>query len=316
MSNRQRLRKKIRRDPTLRQAQHSSHTDKTMKIFYFKLAVLGLSILQQIAFAGPDAIYLGASTVPLDNPHDIKLSSDGELLYVSDVGNNRVAILNAETLAMVSSFGSDLLSGPHDIDTDAEQRLYVADTHNNRILIYQLTDGEPAMVGELTEGIRGPEGVLAHSNDRVYVGGAWSGNVIAYQQGKIVAELTGLSSPHDLEQTPEGNIWLADAGNNRMLLMTEELKVIKELKGSPYNFNGVRYQDVLPDGTLIAADKYSHSIKVISPEGDLLMTIGSDEPGMGPGVFHTPEGVETRANIIWLSDSGNNRIVKYRLDWD
>ena len=34
------------------------------------------------------------------------------------------------------------------------------------------------------------------------------------------------------------------------------------------------------------------------------------------GIFRTPEGVDTRGNIIWLSDSGNDRIVKYRLEWD
>jgi DNA-binding beta-propeller fold protein YncE len=278
-----------------------------------KILLLGLIILHQIAYAQPQAIYLGASTVPLDNPHDIKLSSDGELLYVSDVANNRVVILDAETLDLVDHFGSDLQSGTHDVDIDEEQRLYVADTHNNRVLIYQMTEGEPMMVDELGEGIRGPEGVLAHPNGRIYVGGAWSGNVIAYKQGKVIAELTGLSSPHDLELAPDGNIWLADSGNNRMLLLTQDLKIIKELKGSPYNFNGVRYQDVLPDGTLITADKNSHSIKVISPAGDLLLTIGTGEPGMGPGVFRTPEGVETREDIVWLSDSGNDRIVKYRL---
>ena len=94
-----------------------------------------------------------------------------------------------------------------------------------------------------------------------------------------------------------------------MLLLTQDLEIIRELKGSPYDFNGVRYQDVLPDGTLITADKNSHSIKVISLAGDFLMTIGTGEPGMGPGVFRTPEGVETRGNIVWLSDSGNDRIV-------
>jgi hypothetical protein len=37
--------------------------------------------------------YLAASSVALENPHDLKLSPDGRYLYVADVGNNRVAIL-------------------------------------------------------------------------------------------------------------------------------------------------------------------------------------------------------------------------------
>ena len=29
--------------------------------------------------------------------------------------------------------------------------------------------------------------------------------------------------------------------------------------------------------------------------------------------FTTPEGVEVRGNQVWISDSGNDRIVRYRL---
>ena len=67
-------------------------------------------------------------------------------------------------------------------------------------------DGTSAsLVGELTERIRGPEGVLIHPNGRVYVAGAWSGNVVVYRDGAVVNELTGLSSPHDLELAPDGD---------------------------------------------------------------------------------------------------------------
>ena len=66
--------------------------------------------------------------------------------------------------------------------------------------------------------------------------------------------MKGLSSPHDVEAIPEGDIWLADAGNDRMLLLTPGLQIIKELSGSRYKFNGPRYQDIMPDGTLIAPD--------------------------------------------------------------
>ena len=34
--------------------------------------------------------YLAASSTPLDNPHDLKLSPDGRYLYVADSGNDRI----------------------------------------------------------------------------------------------------------------------------------------------------------------------------------------------------------------------------------
>ncbi len=279
------------------------------------LVLFGLLVLP--AQAGEFRLeYVDASNTPLENPHDLKLSPNGKYLFVSDVGNNRVAILDAESLALVSTFGADHQSGTHDIDFDAQGRAFVADTHNNRITIYDV-DGEKAvLIGELTERIRGPEGVLAHPNGRIYVAGAWSGNLVAYENGKVVAELKGLSSPHDIERTPNGDIWLADAGNDRMLLLSPELEIKKELKGAPYNFDGVRYQDVLDDGTLIVADKNNHQVKVIGSEGTVVLVQGTGRPEKGEGKFRTPEGIEVRGDTLWISDSGNDRVVKYRIRRD
>lgn len=259
------------------------------------------------------AEFIAASTTELDNPHDVKLSPDGTELFVSDVGNNRVVILHPRTLAFIGSFGAGEQSGTHDVDFDAQGRAYVADTHNNRVLIYTKTGGQWRLTGRLEGDFRGPEGVLAHSNGRIYIAGAWSGNVLAFDNGRVVAELGGLSSPHDVEQTPDGDIWLSDAGNNRMLLLTPDLAVKRERKGPPFNFNGVRYQDVTADGTVIAADKYTHRVLVIAPDERVRLVLGTGSAGKGPNQFTTPEGVEIRGEHVWLSDSGNDRVVLYRL---
>ncbi len=266
-----------------------------------------------VAAATLDITFIQASTVALENPHDLKLSPDGKYLFVSDVGNNRVVALDPNTLALIASFGADHQSGTHDIDFDAAGRAYVADTHNNRVTIYEMNGTQASLSGQIDERIRGPEGVLAHPNGLIYVAGAWSGNVVAYQDGKVVAELKGLSSPHDLERAPSGDIWLADAGNDRMLLLSPELEILRELSGAPYHFDGVRYQDVLPDGTLIAADKNNHQVKVIGPDGKLLLVLGTGQSGKGPGKFSTPEGIEVQGDTLWISDSGNDRVVTYQI---
>lgn len=260
-----------------------------------------------------NVVYQSASNTPLSNPHDLKLSPDGKHLFVADVGNNRVTILDPETLGLVSSFGSDHQSGTHDVDFDKQGRAYVADTHNNRVTIYEMDGTRAKLIGELNQRIRGPEGVIIHSNGRVYVAGAWSDNVVAYQDGEAMHELDGLSSPHDLEENADGNIWLSDSGNHRILLLSPELKVLRELSRQTYDFDGVRYLDLLEDGTLIAADKNNHQIKFIGTDGKLLLVLGSGRPEKGPGKFTTPEGVEIRGNTLWLSDSGNNRVVKYSI---
>lgn len=258
--------------------------------------------------------FVGASTARLENPHDLKLTPDGRYLFVSDVGNDRVAILDPESLELLAEFGSDHQSGTHDIDFDQPGRAFVADTHNNRVTIYEVEGTRAKLIGELGERVRGPEGVLVHPNGRVYVAGAWSGNVVAYLDGKVVGELPGLSSPHDLELGKDGDIWLAEAGKSRMLLLTPELEIKAELARDKYDFNGVRYMDLTADGTIVAADKNNHVVKFIAADGKLLLVLGDGRPGKGPGRFRTPEGVEIRGSELWLSDSGNDRVVKYRLD--
>lgn len=258
--------------------------------------------------------FVAASGEFLGNPHDLKLSPDGRYLFVSDVDNDRIAILDPESLALVAEFGADHQNGTHDIDFDKQGRAYVADTHNNRVTVYEVKGTRAKLVGEFGDRIRGPEGVLAHPNGRIYVAGAWSGNVVAYRNGKLVAELTGLSSPHDLELADGGDIWLADAGNSRLLLLSADLEIKRELGRRKYGFNGVRYLDLTADGLLIAADKNNHVVKFIGADGKMLRVLGDGRAGKGPNRFTTPEGVELRGEELWLSDSGNDRVVKYRLE--
>ena len=282
----------------------------------FALLCMSLGLLlapSHIAASELVAEFVRGSETDLENPHDLKLSPDGKFLYVSDVGNNRVVILDPVSLQLVDHFGADHQSGTHDIDFDSAGHAYVADTHNNRVTIYTLKGTEAQLSGEIAGGFRGPEGVLAHPNGRIYIAGAWSNNVVAFENARPVAELTGLASPHDLERTADGDIWLADAGNDRMLLLSPDLEIKKELKGPPYEFKGVRYQDVLSDGTLIAADKNNHRVIIITADHSIQLVIGTGKPERGPGKFTTPEGIETRDDKLWISDSGNDRVVLYQL---
>ncbi len=281
-----------------------------MKIITILCAILSLSC-QAFSAQPLKAVFEKESTVELNNPHDLKLSPDGQYLMVSDVGNNRVAMLDPDSLVMVGQFGADHQAGTHDIDFDKNGLAYVADTYNNRVTIYCMQNKQAVLVGELSESVRGPEGVLAHPNGLIYVAGAWSGNVVAFDKGKKVRELTGLSSPHDLELAANGDLWLADAGNDRILLLSQELVIKDELTREKYDFRGVRYLDTMEDGTLIAADKYTHSVKFIGVDGTLRLQIGNGNASRGDYEFKTPEGVEVLGNQVWISDSGNNRIVRY-----
>ncbi len=123
-----------------------------------------------------------------------------------------------------------------------------------------------------------------------------------------------MSSPHDLELAANGDIWLADSGNSRLLLLTPELKVKETLTRKRYDFNGVRYLDLTADGMIIAADKNNHVVKFIAPDRKLVHTLGDGQAGRGDYQLTTPEGVEIRGSTLWISDSGNDRVIKYQFE--
>ena len=68
-------------------------------------------------------------------------------------------------------------------------------------------------------------------------------------------------------------------------------------------------------GYLVVADQDAHRILLIDPEGPdggtLLGVLGDGIPGLGPDKFDDPEGVAVDGNRYFISDSDNNRIVRY-----
>jgi DNA-binding beta-propeller fold protein YncE len=246
-------------------------------------------------------------------PHDIVLSPDGKLLYVADNANDRIVVLAPKTLEELGVFAQDEVAEPHDVAFDATGRLLVADTGNSRIAIYAVDGVGGRLVGSIEGRIRRPEGVAVHPDGRVFATGAASGNLVVYRDGKVIGEVGGFSSPHDVALDPTGGVWVADAANDRLVRLNDALQVTVSLSGPDYDFSGPRYLDFDPAGRMYVADKYTHRIKVIAPDGRLIQVLGGPRSGKGKGVFDRPEGVEIRGDDIWFSDTYNNRIVRYKV---
>ncbi|NCF26923.1 MAG: beta-propeller fold lactonase family protein [Gammaproteobacteria bacterium] len=267
-----------------------------------------------IANAAPLEFRLVATSAEnLAKPHDIVLSPDGKHLFVADNENDRIVVLNAATLAEVGMFGNDELAAPHDVAFDGQGRLLVADTRNHRIAIYAINGADGQLAGSLQGRIRAPEGVGVHADGRVFATGAGSGNLVVFGGGKVISEIHGFSSPHDVEFDPSGRAWVADASNDRVVRLNASLEIDLVRSGRSYAFNGPRYMDFDADGRLYVADKYSNQIKIIAADGTLLQVLGTDRAGKGEGVFRHPEGVEIRGPDVWISDTYNDRVVRYRM---
>jgi DNA-binding beta-propeller fold protein YncE len=259
----------------------------------------------------PFATFDAASEAVLSDPHDVVIGPD-DRLYVADKFADRIAVLDHDTMEVIGSFGDGELSAPHDIDFDTNGRAIIADTGNHRVAIYDFSSGSAQFAGSVV-GLARPEGAIAHPNGRIYATSSGFGSITAFENGAAVATAGGLSAAHDIAIDSSGDLWVADAGNRRIVKYSPDLEVLRVLDDPKYGWAGPRYLDVDPLGRLVVADQDAHRIVMIDKDGALVGVLGNGVPGMGPNRFDDPEGVEIAGSMYFFADSDNNRIVRYQV---
>lgn len=276
-----------------------------------------IACLASPAFAqdapAPFASFDLASEAILADPHDLAIGPDGRL-YVADKFGARIAVLDTETLELIEMLGEGLLPGVHDISFGPDGRVGVAVTGVNAVAIYDSID---AMGFAPQLGLNAPrtEGALLHSNGDVYAMASGLGTLLRYRASDLIGTADGHPGAHDVAEAPDGAVWVADNANRRLVKYSADLERLQVLDHAKFGFLGPRYLDVTEFGHLVVADQDAHRILLIDPDapdgGALLGVLGDGLAGMGPGKFDDPEGVATDGNRYFISDSDNNRVVRY-----
>jgi DNA-binding beta-propeller fold protein YncE len=284
-------------------------------------ALLCLPVLGPASAQAVSGVYVTASEQTFARPHDLVLSADGQRLYVSDVGNHAIKVLDPATLAPLAVIGEGELRSPHDVTFDGLGRLLVADTGNDRIVAYAVDGSSARLVMEWREGLASPEGVAVGPDGRIYVANAGGHTLVVFDGADTVARMGSRGDgarqfvrPHDVHVDAAGRVFVADPGNHRIHILSPALKTRSMLVGPPYDFNEPKYLTVDRLGWLYVADEYNNQVKILDRDYTVLAVIGDGEPGIGPGRFYRPEGVEVSGRHLWISDTYNNRIVRYRLE--
>jgi DNA-binding beta-propeller fold protein YncE len=254
----------------------------------------------------------------LSQPHDAAFSPDGRLIYVTDMRNSRVRVLEAMTLKPVGTFGERELSNPHDAEFDRAGRLLVADTGNDRVVVYEVNGAQAKRVGELT-GLAGPEGVAVAPDGRVIVTNTRSATLAVFRDGRLERTVGGrgtrdgeLANPHDVEAAADGSVYVVDSGNDRVQVFDAELRH-RATFGAALGLRGPKY--LAFDGDRIwLADEDNHRILLLDRRHQPLGVLGTGKRGRGPGEFYKPEAVLARAPYVWVIDTYNDRVVLLRVD--
>lgn len=262
---------------------------------------------------GPFAAFDLAGPADLNDPHDLAIGPDGRL-YVADKFGSRIAVLDPETLETVEVIANGALPGVHDISFGPGGRVAIAITGLNAVAVFDDFTGPKPQPTSIISAPR-TEGALVHSNGRIYAMASAIGAIAAFDGDKLVASVGGHIGAHDIAEDPDGNIWVADNANRRLVKYSPELVRLQDLNHPKFGFVGPRYLDFDAFGRLVVADQDAHRVLLIDPKGPdggtLLGVLGDGMPGKGPGKFDDPEGVAVKDGRYFISDSDNNRIVRY-----
>lgn len=255
--------------------------------------------------------YEASSDCGYQQPHNTALSADGKYLYVPEVKRHRIVVLDALSLAYVSEFGRRELKWPHDVSMGPDNRLYVADSGNDRVAIFNVTGTTATYHAELKGDFDNPEGVLAHPNGRVFVSGEDSGSVAVFENQRQLNAIKDLNRPHGIGPAADGGVWIAMAGSNELRHFDAGLKPTGRKINEP--LAGPRYMALSSSGYMFLAEKQAHNVVILTPEGKIAARLGAGEPGFGPGKFNGPEGIAVRNDSLWVTDTSNGRIVRYSI---
>ncbi|MHB1823414.1 MAG: NHL repeat-containing protein, partial [Acidimicrobiales bacterium] len=297
-----------------------------------------------------------ATAAELDYPNALAISATGALL-ISDGGNRRVREVSASgIITTVAGNGTLGLSG--DGGPAAEAGLseplgvavgpggvYVADAWNDAVRRI-LPSGVIETVATAADGLSFPVAVAVDAAGDIFVAD-WSNRVVEITPsgaattfaGTGVAGFSGdggpataaeLDHPSGLAVAPNGDVYISDAGNNRVRMVNPS-GIITTVAGTGVaGFSGdggpataaeLDYPNGLalgPDGGLFIADRNNQRIREILPDGIITTVAGNGEVGYtGENVPALSEALNYPAGVavgpsgnLYIADDGNCIVQK------
>jgi sugar lactone lactonase YvrE len=139
------------------------------------------------------------------------------------------------------------------------------------------------------------------------------------------------NTPSALAADGEGNLYVADAGNNRIRRVTPDGRVttlagdgaagFRDGPATQAEFDAPVGVAVDREGNVYVADTYNDRIRVVTKEGEVKTIGGAGSPGYADGgaltsaLFDTPCAVAvSEAGEVYVADTGNNRLRKITKD--
>jgi len=293
--------------------------------------------------------------LPLLTPRAVAIGPGG-LRAVADSGNHRVVLLNADGSlrhafgglcrlnegaaggcvdpdgAGPLTLGDGQFNEPWGIALDAQGMVYVADTWNGRIQVF---DDQGNFVrkwgifnttnGELGDPLAlfGPRGLAMDRAGNLLVADTGNKRILQFTPlGELVNQIGGGGiTPGRFEEPTalavdarDGSIFVADAWNRRIQKFDANLLPLAEWPVSSWGSQQLYhkpYLAVTPNGDVYASDPENFRVLVFNSAGGLKAVFGSFGPEMNR--FGMPNGVawDAAANTLLVADADNQRVLEF-----
>ena len=249
----------------------------------------------------------GKANDELYHPRGLALDEPNQLIYVADYGNDRVQVVSV-TGKFLKRFGQGILQSPWGIAV-SEDNVYVTDRDLYAVLQFRKKDYELVRrTGTEGEGqLNYPKGLCIDYNGDVYVADTRNNRVSVFSKDLDFLKhlfTQQLWYPRDVKVTPSSVVVL-DCSPNCVHFFSRSDTLLRSCvtqgeDGMVYN---PEFFCLDPAGNVLITDYYRHNIKILSPSGQLMHTIG--KKGHGRGELYYPRGIclSQTGTILVVSDN-------------
>ena len=258
------------------------------------------------AAPGPVSLSIVPFTVKFDE--DVGASALGASAVDASSGTVQDPRLAPQHVATFGSYGGSLplrnnteFNNPSAVAADGSGNIYVADTNNDRVQVY---DSGTNYVATLPGLIKSPRGVALDDSGNIYVADPEFDAVRVFDSGRNALpaiSVAAFASPNAVAVDGAGNVYVSDAGAGRVIIFDSERSHVANLTGQPGS------QFALPSG--VAVDD-SGNIYVADRGNDRVQMFDSARNHVAdlPGPFDGPSGVAVDGSgNVYVADTGNNR---------
>lgn len=233
--------------------------------------------------------------------HEPGLTPDGTSMYIPDLNDHKVKRYSTSSQAFESEIGTGAsgpangqFAAPYDAEVASNGDIYVADSGNDRIQIFDSSGSFKEILGSSGTG-----------------------------DGQF-------DTPYSLYFDADGNLYVADANNHRVQKFDSDGNFVSKFGsencvGTPANNEFCTPRELVVDseGNIFVADTENNRVLKFDPDFNFLTQIGTGTAGSGNDELHRPQGIgivfdtgsassTLQPGDLLLTDNNNDRIQVFK----